>query len=418
MFRGYAALAGEELFNTSRLIAHMQPTVPTIDGAVASMMSCACHVRIPYDDSWTGLQAALGDGPYVITNAPWYNAARPESAEFAGIWLMSVEGMESVPVQRDITESICAGGIAGKARDTTRSLQFSALVVACTNAGMEYGKEWLSCQLRATAATRSGLDMTYWKAHPEDTAADPEKLKRSMYGLVLTKSLSVADLLGKGGGHQHRQASICRVEWEMVATQPYAYGDPTIAPVTWDSTTTESITWAHAPDCEDIASCDLPTIYNADCLPPEIKIDSAVVPTCGGCLPICSIERRIWELPTTVANCDSAVINVRVTNDGTDPLNVNFYWRPCGSTDMCDRVSPLQIAGLDSGYTAVADSVTGRPFVEVDGVAHRQVGIVSTPTGAPWRPISLDSVLCWELVAESAPGSDYSVIIELRDRDT
>lgn len=416
MFRGYAALAGQELFNTSRLISHMRPTVPTIDGQVASMMSCACEVRIPYDDSWTGLQAALGDGPYTITNAPWYNAARPESAEFAGVWLMSVEGMDGTPTQRDITESICAGGIAGKARDTTRSLQFSALIVACTNAGMEYGKNWLSCVLRGSN-TRSGVDLSYWKAHPEDTAADPETLKRSMYGLVLTKSLTVSDVLGKGGGHQHRQASICRVEWEMVATQPYAYGDPLVTPVTWDSTTVESITWAHAPDCEDSGSCELPTIYNAECIPPDVTISAAVVPTCGGCLPICSIERRIWELPTVLSTCEEMVVTVRVTNDGTDPLNVNFYWRPCGSTEMCDRTNPLQIAGLAAGQTAVADSVTGRPYVEVAGVAHRQVGIVGTPTGAPWRPITMDTIMCWELVAEATPGADFTVLVELRDRD-
>lgn len=417
MFRGYAALNGQEMFNTSRLISHILPTVPTEDGATASMMQCACEIRIPYNDSWTGLEAALGDGPYVITDAPWYNAARPESLEFAGVWLMSVEGMDAVPIQRDITESICAGGIAGRARSSTRTLQFSALVVACTNAGMEYGKDWLSCVLRGSDV-RSGVDLTFWKAHPEDTAADPDTLKRSMYGVVLTRALGATDLLGKSNGHQHRQASICRVEWEMVATQPYAYGDPTVTPVTWDSTTTESITWAHAPDCEDSGSCGLPTIYNAECIPPDIKIEAAVVPTCGGCLPICSIERRVWELPSVISTCDQQVVSVRVTNDGADPLNVNFYWRPCGSTEMCDRVNPLQIAGLATDQTAVADSVTGRPYIEIDGVSHRQVGIVATPTGAPWRPILLDSVMCWELVAEAAPGADFTVIIDMRDRDS
>lgn len=416
MFRGYAALAGQELFNTSRLIAHMRPTVPTIDGQVASMMQCACEIHIPYDDSWTGLEAALGNGPYVITDAPWYNAARPESAEFAGVWLMSVEGMDGVPVQRDIAESVCAGGIAGRARSSTRTVTFSALVIACTNAGLEYGKDWLNCILRSSDA-RSGVDLTYWKAHPEDTAAAPDTLKRSMYGVVLTRALTTTEVMGKGRGHPHRQASIARVEWEMVATQPFAYGDPVVLPVTWDTTTTESITWAHAPDCESTTDCDLPTIYNAECIPPDVTVAAAVVPTCGGCLPICSIERRVWELPSVVSACDQQVLSVRVTNDAADPLTVTFYWRPCGSTDICDRVHPLQVAGLAQDQTAVADSVTGRPYVEIDGVSHRQVGIVSTPTGAPWRPMVLDSVMCWELVAESAPGASYTVVIEMRDRD-
>lgn len=417
MFRGWGALNGQEMFNTSRLVAHMMPTVPTHDGVVASPMDCACEIRVPYDDSWTGLQAAVGDAPYVITNAPWYNAARPESAEFAGVWLMSVEGMDAVPVERDIAESICAGGVAGRARDTTRTITFSALVVACTNAGMRYGIDWLGCVLRQANA-RGGVDMAYYKSHPEDTAANPDTLKRSMYGLVYAQALTVSDLLGKGKENRHRQASICRVEWELIATRPYAFGQSTVLPVTWNATTTESIEWSHAPECGESESCGLPTLFNAECVPPNVSITAATIPTCGGCIPLCSLTRRSWEMPTVLGACDDTVVNIRVTNThATDPLTVNFYWQPCGSTDICDRVFPLQVAGLQPGHIAVADSVTGRPYVEVDGIRRRQVGIISTPNGAPWQSTSLDTILCWELVAESAPDASFDVIVELRERD-
>lgn len=416
MFRGWVQLNGVELANTSRLIAHMSPTVPVRDDQVAPMMDCACDIHIGYDDSWTGLEAAIGDGPYTITNAPWYNAARPESAEFAGVWLMDVTGMEAVPVQREIMESICAGGIASRSRDTTRTVNFSALVVACTNAGLHYGLDWLACVLRQSSV-RGGVDMDFYRAHPEDTSATADSLRRTMFGMVMTQPPVRSEMTGKGGSARHRQASIYRVEWEMVATQPYMYGAPTATAVTWDSTAVESITWAHAPDCEDSTACDLPTIYNAACIPPDVRIEAAVVPTCGGCLPICEIERRTYELETSITTCDDIVVSIRVTNDGADPLTVNLYWQPCGSTDLCDRVHPLQISGLAQNQTAVADSVTGRPYIDIAGVSHRQVGIVSTPTGAPWRPIQLEAVMCWELVAESTPGADYTVVIETRDRD-
>lgn len=415
-FRGWFLLNGEEVANSSRLISHMRPTTPTEDGETASMMECACDVAIPYDDSWTGLQAAIGDAPYVITNAPWYNAARPESAEFAGVWVMDVSGFDSVPLQRDVADAICAGGVASRARDTARTITFSALVVACTNAGARYGIDWLSCVLRQANA-RGGVDLEFYKAHPEDTAAPAASLRRALYGTVLTQSPTVVDFSGKGGSHRHRQASIYRVEWEMVATNPYVYGSSSVLPVVWDTIAEENITWAHAPNCDSTASCALPTIYNADCIPPTVPIAAATIPSCGGCLPICEIERRTWELPTQLGNCDDTVVTVRVTNDGETPLTVIMYWQPCGSTDQCDRVSPLQVSGLPAGQTVVADSVTGRPYVSVDGTPVRQVGIVSTPSGAPWRPMTLDAMMCWELVAESAPGADYTVVIELRDRD-
>lgn len=416
-YRGWFLLNGQELANTSRLLAHMRPGVPTEDDATATAMSCACDIRMVYDDSWTGLQAAVGDDPYVLSNAPWYNAARPASEEFAGIWLLDVTGFDSVPVQREISESICAGGVAARARDTARTLTFSALLVACSNAGVEYGKEWLSCVLRQANA-RGGVDLEYYAAHPEDTAADPTTLRRAMYGVALTQSPTVTENLGRSNGAPNRQATIYRVEWEMVATNPYPYGSSSVTPVIWDSTEDESIEWAHAPDCDDTSSCGLPTIYNAECVPPVIEIAPATIPTCGGCLPICAIERRVWELPTLIGLCEDVVITVRVTNNSADPLTVIMYWQPCGSTDSCEREAPLQISGLGEDQTVVADSVTGRPYVAVDNVPHRQVGIVGTPSGRPWRPIVLESLTCWELVAEAAPGSDYTVIIEMRERDT
>jgi hypothetical protein len=417
MFRGWVLLNGQEIANTSRLLAHMMPTAPTQDGETASIMSCACDIRVPYDDSWTGLAAAVGDDPYIITNAPWYDAAKPESAEFAGVWMMDATGFDSVPVQRSVSDAICAGGVATRARDTARTVSFSALVIACTNAGARYGINWLSCTLRQANA-RGGVDLEFYGAHPEDTAADPATLRRAMYGVVLTSSPTVVDFMGKGGSARHRQASIYRVEWELTATDPYIYAPSTILPISWDLIENENITWAHAPDCTDSASCGLPTIYNAECVPPDVPIATAVIPTCGGCLPICEIERRSWELPTQLGACDDTLISVRVTNDSeTDPLTVTMYWQPCGSTDVCDRVSPLQISGLPAGNTVVADSVTGRPYVLVDNVAHRQVGIVSTPSGAPWRPIVLETMLCWELVAETTPGAEFTVLLEMRERD-
>src|SRR5690606_28197505 len=133
-------------------------------------MECSCEITVPYDDSWTGLEAALGDGPYVLTNAPWYDASKPESVEFAGVWVMDVTGFDTVPTQRDVGEAICAGGVPGPARDASRKLTFSALVVACTNAGARYGLNWLSCVLRQ-ANVRGGVDLIFYKAHPEDTTA-------------------------------------------------------------------------------------------------------------------------------------------------------------------------------------------------------------------------------------------------------
>ncbi len=417
-FRGWLALDGQELVNSSRAIAHMTPTLPTRDDQVGNEMLCACSIRIPYDDSWPELRDTLGDDPYIIENAPWYDPTKPQSAEFAGVWLMDLQGFDAVNVNRTVAESICAGGSAGLARDSTRVLTFSALIIACTNAGAEYGKNWLACQLRS-ANTRRGVPLDLYIAHPSGTTAPAASLRRQARGVVLTKSPKVTDFAGKGGYARHRQASIYRAEWEMVMLSPYLYGSAITQPVTWDTTATTAITFAHAPDCEDLTSCDLPTIFNADCIPETIAIELAEIPTCGGCIPLCSIERRTWEMDSTGATCEETAVTVRVTNTSeTDTLTVNFYWQPCGLDDeVCAREFPLQISGLAPGDTAVADSVTGRPYVLRDGMQHRQVGVISTQNGAPWRPMVIDPMMCRELIAESVPGAEYAVEIVTQDRD-
>lgn len=419
MFRGWMELNGQELSNSSRLVSHLQRGAPVSDDQIGMQMPCACDIDVPYDDTWPGLIDVLNNGPYTLDNAPWYDASRPESLEFAGVWVLDVQGMDTVPVQRDISQAICAGGVASWARDTSRQLTFSALIVACTNAGARYGLNWLSCVLRQ-GNIRGGVDLAFYRAHPHDTTAPPSSLYRTAFGTVLTSAPTVADHAGKGGSHRHRQASIFRVEWEMACTNPYLYGATTTSVVGWDEVVEESITWAHAPDCDDMGSCDLPTIYNAECAPPVINLEPAQIPVCGGCLPLCSIERRTWQLTGDVATaCDETTVSIRVNNTSeTDPLTVNFYWRPCGSEEACDRVFPLTVSGLPAGMTVVADSITGRPYIDNQGQRQRQVGIITTPTGAPWQATMLDTMLCWELVAESAPGAEYTVIVDMRGRDS
>ncbi|UYP17708.1 sugar transferase [Rhodococcus sp. Z13] len=417
-FRGWFTIDGQEFANSSRLLAHLAPVVPTNDTDIAPVMDCACDIRIPYDDTWPDLPAELNhELPYRLDEAPWYNAAVPESAEFAGVWVMEVDGLDTVPIERQISEAVCFGGVAGPSRDASRTVTFSALLVACSNAGARYGLTWLACLLR-NATRGGGADLQFFKAHPSGSAADPASLLRTATGVVLTSSPKIVELAGKGGGARHRQASMFRVEWEMVCTNPYLYGQQNMQTVVWDEISEESITWAHAPDCTDTGSCDLPTVYNAECVPPTVELRAADIPVCGGCLPLCSIERRVWTLQAaTVSACEEAVVNIRVTNNGEDPLTVNFYWRPCGDEDQCSRVYPMSVSGLPGGMTVVADSITGRPYIDQQGTRQRQVGIVGTPDGAPWRPTLLDTMMCWELVAEAAPGADYSVVIDVRERD-
>lgn len=414
MYRGYLALAGVELTNTSRLIAHARPDIPqSMEEALAQ---CACRADfVSYDDSWPGMPAFLGDGPYLITNAPWYDPAMPQSAEFLGYWVTSTEGFGATPVDRAVNDAICAGGVAGPHRDTHRTVRVEALIIACTNAGAQYGLEWLDCRMRPAKAL-SGTTLEYLAAHPENSAADPQMLRRTMNRVVLTREVSVTKTSNRRNV-ENRQGSIFNVDWEFAVMDPYTYGPASVEAVVWDSTVVEGIEWAHQPDCDDPAACDtIPVLTSATCVPATVDVRAIQPPVCSGCTPICEVETRVTQIPAAAGMlCTDQAVTLTVTA-GAEVFSGNFWFRPCGSTDACDRTGFLSIAGLKPGETVVADSVSGRPYGIIGGQQVRQVGVVSTPSGAPWTATVLDRTQCWELVAQHEPGADYTVSVQVRGR--
>lgn len=417
MFRGWVSLNGAELANTSRLMAHANPT-PLNDLALAQAQ-CASNCRVDYiryDDSWPGLQAYLGDSSYAITNAPWYSASIPQSAEFLGVWLMNVDGDGPAPVSREVTDAICPGGVSAPNRETFRTLTFEAMLLGCTNAGVEYGKEWLACQMSA-AKSYAGTTLDFLSAHPENSAVVPSTLQRTMNRVVLTQEVRVTQR-SNSSSSMYRQGNKLSVNWQMTVLDPYTYGPATSGTIVWDTNVTESITWAHPPNCEDPLSCDtIPTLASVECVPNVINVDPAPPPVCAGCVPVCSVQTKTFHLPNAGGVfCRDQVYTFTIIAAGGNDVSANFWLRPCASTALCDRSNFLSLAGLPAGATLVADSVAGRAYGLVGGEEVRQVGIVYTPSGAPWSSAIVDASQCWELVAQHEPGVSFTVEYEVRGR--
>lgn len=471
-FRGYFALDGVEFANSSRVVDHLTRTTPTTDGGYAKMVEMPlgsglfypegsvenppgsglfdippgvtedpdnpglflytrdslssgfddCRINVNYDDSFPGLAELLtGDpdaGGYEIDKAPWYSVNIPESVDFAGVWIMDVDGFDAVNVDRSISEVIGNGGAAGMHRDTVRPMTFSAILVASSNAGAQYGISWLSSRLRA-AAKRGGCTLTFLNAHPSHSPVDPAFLWRAAHRVVLTDAPKITDTSGHGGGDRHRQASIYRVSFELTALDPYIYSAvPDVYAVNWDTTTLESINWMHAPDCNNTSSCDLPVMFNADCYPEVITIPTAPIPSCGGCVPVCSVVTSVWSKPPYIARTSESAFTLIVTNNGDEALDASFYWRDCNDTDICSRREHFKVSGLPVGCTAVFDSVKGRgEVIDATGTLRRQVGILTTPSGAPWRAMITDTAVCMDLVAEYGEDADFAVSVATYTRE-
>lgn len=409
----------ENLYAPPNGAERVSPGLATIDRCWDHPPMCGCRVSVVVDDSWTGLREFLEHPAYRVELAPWHNRQYPESSEFAGVWVTSVTGLDTTPLSRSITEMTGNGGVAGIHRDSTRAITFEAVLVACTSAGLQYGLNWLSCQLRSTTG-ESGAVLGYLAAHPGRSAVDPSTLWREAHGVVLTKAIEIGDASGGGNGRD-TQATMYRVTWEMTASSPYAYRPATTLVVDWDTVTTQPVNWVHDTGCERPDSCsDMPVLFSTNCVPELLPEVTTPPPVCGGCLPISGIESFKFHLPTLAApeRCRSSAVSVIVHNTGTEPLNLQGFFRPTPEDTRCeDTWFPLQVNGLPPGAELHMDAVTGRFHAVYDGLKRRPVGVVGTPTGAPWRPATINRYEDWDFIVQAAPGAVFEVELALHDRE-
>lgn len=384
-----------------------------------STLCGGCRQHVAYDDTWPGLPDLLGDTLYRPELAPWYSTRVPESAEFGGVWVLDVKGLDTTPVERSVTQLAGSGAAAGPYRDAARTVTFEAVMVACSNAGLTHGMQWLACQLRDTN-TRTDSVLRYLAAHPSHSAVDPTTLVREVHGVVLTSGPTISEALA-GGGRRNQQATMYRITWEMAVLHPYAYTPAVDVAVEWKSITTEPIEWVHAADCVEPETCDpMPVLFSTECEVERIEVVTSPPPSCGGCMPVCAVETHVFEVPTFTypTRCRETAVSMTVTNTGAHPLTVNGFWRICGSDVRCDNdLWPIQITGLPPNSALVLDAVSGRYWAEYDNRRRRPVGILSTPTGAPWRPPIIDRGNCWEFVVVAPGDADFTVAMTLRDRE-
>ncbi|AUX82238.1 minor tail protein [Mycobacterium phage ItsyBitsy1] len=475
-FRGWFALNGVELANSSRVVAHLGVEVPTSDLGVftdpsgdcglveseygpgtfelapsmvqvspglytppdgarrfgpglllvgdscwapSALCTQECRSLLGYDDSWPGLREFLGDTIYRPELAPWYVAEQPESAEFGGVWVMQVDGLDVTPAEREIMPVVGPGGVAGPPRDPHRVVRFEALLVACTHAGLNYGLQWLACNLRE-AHVDSTASLRYLAAHPEHSAVDPASLVREAAGVVLTQEPRIMNEYAPGS-KRNQQATVYRVSWELAILSPYAYVPPVDLVVDWHDIVRQPINWIHAADCAKPETCvDMPVMYSTECEPEEIAVTNTPPPVCGGCLPVGEISKYLFQVPTMdyPFRCRETAVTQVIRNVGEHSLSLQAFWRVCGTDVRCeDNRFPLQVSGMPPGSELVLDGVTGRYKMWYDERWRLPVGIVGTPNGAPWRPPLIDRTTCWEFVVQTATTSDFEVELSLRDRE-
>lgn len=164
------------------------------------------------------IETALSGTEYDdITTAPWYDAAYPASAEFAGIIPLSFPGLDDSTTQASTTEYVGNGGRTGKQRNSTLSIVGSVALMGSTDRGVEYGKRWMDRVLRNTGALTfcSGADLRYFRTDGAGSEVAHRRDVRLTRGSTITR----------------KRITDCSATWlstfTLTCDDPYEYGEQT-----------------------------------------------------------------------------------------------------------------------------------------------------------------------------------------------
>lgn len=173
--------------------------------------------------------------------APWFDLDNPFSQEFAGSYLLSIQGITDSTQTAPITEGIDDGGIVGAARNTTRSVRVRTMLVGCGSAAAEYGLAWMKAALGSSFCSRHGdgcgtSDLAFFidcppALDPGDTDYDAlvAPYRRYLHGVACTSGPVIADQFETPSG-----AYVIVIEFILTAESPFVWGET--EPITPGST--------------------------------------------------------------------------------------------------------------------------------------------------------------------------------------
>ncbi len=143
----YLALGGVEVSNAERTRRYLELGLGPKNLVVAASAACAAIVAVE--------QGGVSAVSPSADPAPWYSAAYAESAQFLGLLVDEVSGLDA-EVSLSVSDRLRVGAVLGTALRKARVLTVRGLLIATSCAGLEYGRAWLAKTLTATCQPGCG----------------------------------------------------------------------------------------------------------------------------------------------------------------------------------------------------------------------------------------------------------------------
>ena len=408
-------LGQTEIANSRRVVRYMEHGVKNISAEVMT------------DDSWPGLATWLGREddwilPELDEDCPWYDPSIPASAEFAGVWPMQVEGLDSTPLDRETIEGAVVGGSFGVDRIPPRVITVEAVFIARSPSGLRYGVEWLGSALRGSNCRDGGgpRRLQFLDSAPAmDDRMTPENIQlagnaesRMVVDVVQTGALEIEESFGTWALEGHQPTGV-RVSFELTAGVPYIWRTPlSLASGLRPADGVErTLRFENVDEYGNLARCEgqLSTLVDPEAAPLVDIARPVSVNALAGTKPLVS-RRSSWvleggRLPLWAETVPSVIIE----SGSQAERSIRLQWVE-GVVDIDDDVTCQTVGEAMVGYVPpnsrmVLDALTGgATVITEDGLELNATPVVSGRWGGPWRPPVFACGNSYTLIIDSLVG--------------
>lgn len=390
-YNGWACLGGVELWNQDRAYTYAANGWKNPRLNVKACGGCGPDFALALAES-NGRYSNPGSD-----RAPWWSASEPDSFDFGGLLVLSVDGLGPGEFTRSTTPRASGrGSFFGPGVQGAPVITVEGILLARTCCALDYGLRWLTNVLHGSCdADCEGDDLTFLDCCPglcEDSPSFesyPECLEphiRTLKGVTVTGSPRIIERIGNGcrcGCGACDGASTWRIRFELTAGQPCVYREPQMVEsgvvFTPDPAgdCEEWVLLAPGEVCPEDLNCPVPD----DCLvdvacpaPPAPPTPPAVTNSC-----ICdphTTARACIDIPAnTIPEYTTAVPVIQVSSGSNEirQLSMQFIANPLGLSadqlDPCTACGEVTLSRIPAYSTFTMDGRNRTVTVECPGSA-------------------------------------------------
>lgn len=387
---GYACLCGMEIWNQERVGTYAAAGWSPQGVEVKKCNSCGPELAF-----------ALGE-KQVYSNpgtdkAPWFAASEPESFDFGGFYVMSVDGLGPGIKSRSSTPRASGiGSVFGPEVQASPVIVVTGLLMARTCCAAQYGLRWLTNVLSGTCDSDcDGCDLTFLECCPEWCEDAPDYVSyeeclepyiRTLKGVVLTSGPTITDRIGATCGCGCASCDggkLLQVTFTLSASMPCAYREPVLieSGVAFNPDTAVCHTWIPTPsgqacvdECAALADC----ITDPLCTPAPTPPSAPPATNSCICTPFSTVTACIDVPAATIPDFAEGVPIITVSSGSQElrQVTMQFHLNPLGQDptelDPCNacgevtlsRIPPYSVFTMDGTNRTVTITCPGRDPVD------------------------------------------------------